>query len=379
MKKLVSSACLVSMLVLGAPAAVHAQGAAAPVPDAAITAATRAAVLDTLAAQITENYVFPDVAKDVVKALRRHAARGEYDRITRARAFADTLNDHLYAVAHDLHLRVHYDPASRMQIGCGGGAAVDMERMRAMAGQRNFGFEKLQRLAGNVGYLDLRLFDDPASGAGDVAEAAMRYLAHSDALIIDVRRNGGGFASMVDLLITYLIDPAEQLHLFDFNYRGGEEAGLRSNWTLPYVPGPRYAGKDVYVLTGRFTGSAAESFAYALQAAKRATLVGEQTAGAGNPGSGMTSLPGGFSAFVATGRVVSPVTGTNWEGVGVKPDIAAAADTALRVAHVMAVERLLGKAENDEEKTRLSRSLDAARKTPPDPVETPAGLRMVRR
>jgi len=133
------------------------------------------------------------------------------------------------------------------------------------------------------------------------------------------------------------------------------------------------------VLTGRFTGSAAESFAYALQAEKRATLVGEQTAGAGNPGSGMTSLPGGFSAFVASGRVVSPVTGTNWEGVGVKPDVAAAADTALRVAHVMAVERLLGKAANDEEKTRLTRSLDAARKTPSDPIDPPAGLRIVRR
>jgi hypothetical protein len=371
--------CLVLTLVTAAPAAVRAQESAASVPDAAVSAATRAALLDTLAARITESYVFPDVAKDVVKALRRHAARGEYDRITRARAFADTLNDHLYAVAHDLHLRVHYDPASRMQIGCGDGAAVDMERMRAMAGQRNFGFEKLQRLAGNVGYLDLRLFDDPASGAGDVAAAAMGVLAHSDALIIDVRRNGGGFASMVNLLITYLIDPAEQLHLFDFHYRGGPEAGLRSDWTLPYVPGPRFAGKDVYVLTGRFTGSAAESFAYALQAEKRATLVGEQTAGAGNPGNGMVQLPGGFSAFVATGRVVSPVTGTNWEGVGVKPDVAAAADTALRVAHLMAVERLLGKAANDEEKTRLARALDAARKTPPDPIDPPAGLRIVRR
>lgn len=378
MKNVLSALCLSVILLTSWLAAARAQERPAPA-DGAITAATRKAVIDSLAVAIDRQYVFPAVGKETVKALRRHAARGDYDRITRARAFSDTLNDHLYTVAHDLHLRVNYDPSGQMQIGCGGAAAVDMERMRAMAAQRNFGFEKLQRLAGNVGYLDLRLFDDPAAGAAEVAAAAMGYLAHSDALIIDVRRNGGGFASMVDLLVTYLIAPTEQLHLFDFNYRGGEEAGLRSNWTLPYVPGPRFAGKDVYVLTGRFTGSAAESFAYALQAAKRTTLVGEQTAGAGNPGSGMTALPGGFSAFIATGRVVSPVTGTNWEGVGVKPDVAAAADTALRVAHVMAVERLLGKAANDEEKTRLVRSLDAARKTPPDPVEPPAGLRIVRR
>jgi hypothetical protein len=378
MRNLASLICLVLALVAATPAAVRTQERPTPA-DGAITAATRKAVIDSLAVEIDRQYVFPAVGKETIKALRRHADRGDYQRITTARAFADTLNDHLYAVAHDLHLRVHYDPTSRMQIGCGGGAAVDVERIRAMAGQRNFGFEKVQRLAGNVGYLDLRVFDDPASGAGEVVAAAMGFLAHCDALIIDVRRNGGGFAGMVNLLITYLTDPAEQLHLFDFHYRGGPEAGLRSDWTLPYVPGPRFAGKDVYVLTGQFTGSAAESFAYALQAAKRATLVGEQTAGAGNPGSGMTALPGGFSAFIAAGRVVSPVTGTNWEGVGVKPDVAAAADTALRVAHVMAVERLLGKAVNDEEKTRLTRSLDAARKTLPDPVEPPAGLRIIRR
>jgi hypothetical protein len=376
MRKFVSPICLVSMLVAAAPAAVRAQDAA---PDALVSAATRAALLDTLTARIEERYVFPDVAKDVVKALRRHAARGDYNRVTDARALADTLNDHLYAVAHDLHLRVHYDPAGRVQIGCGGAAAVDIERMRAMAGQRNFGFEKLQRLAGNVGYLDLRLFDDPATGAGEVAAAAMGFLAHSDALIIDVRRNGGGFASMVDLLITYLIDPAEPLHLFDFRYRGGPEAGLRPDWTLPYVPGPRLAGKDIYVLTGRFTGSAAESFAYALQAAKRATLVGEQTAGASNPGEGMVELPGGFSAFVATGRVVSPVTGTNWEGVGVKPDVAVSADVALREAHVRAVKALLERATTEDEKTRLGSALEAAGKTPLDPVAQPAGLRIVRR
>jgi hypothetical protein len=377
MKNVLSALCLSVILLTSWPLAARTQER--PVPaDGAITAATRKAVMDSLAAAIDRQYVFPAVGKETISALRRHAARGDYDRITSARAFTDTLNDHLYAVAHDLHLRVRYDPANQMQIGRGGAAAVDVERMRAMAAQRNFGFEKLQRLAGNIGYLDLRLFDDPAAGAAEVAAAAMGYLAHSDALIIDVRRNGGGFASMVDLLVTYLIAPTEQLHLFDFNYRGGEEVGLRSNWTLPYVPGPRFAGKDVYVLTGRFTGSAAESFAYALQAAKRATLVGEQTAGASNPGNGMTTLPGGFSAFIATGRVVSPVTGTNWEGVGVKPDVAVTADLALREAHVMAVKALLGKAAGEEDRARLQRSLAAAEKTALDPVDPPAGLRIVR-
>jgi hypothetical protein len=378
MKSVLSPLCLSLILLAMAPTAARAQGRVA-LPDASIPAATRVAVLDSLMAQIASNYVFPDIGMEVVRSLRRHAARGDYDRITSARAFADTLNDHLYAVAHDLHLRVSYDPDQQMMGSCGGGpgGAVDIERVKTMARQHNFGFEKLQRLAGNVGYLELRVFEIPALGAGETAAMAMGFLANSDALIIDLRRNGGGSAAMVELMITYLLRPYQRVHLFDFKNRAGQGTDVVQSWTLPYAPGPRFGGKDIYVLTSHITGSAAESFAYAVQAESLGTVVGETTAGAGNHGNGMAELPAGFSAFVATGVVTNPTTKSGWEGVGVKPDVAVPADVALREAHVRAVKALLAKATSDEDRTRLQTALQQAEKTLPDPIELPQGMRLI--
>lgn len=374
-----------SLFLLALAPAARAQGQPAP-PDAAITASTCAVVVDSLAAQIERKYVFPELGKEIVRSLRRHAARGDYARITHARALADTLNDQIYAIAHDLHLRVTYDPNGQHMGSCGGESAcggaipaADLERMRAMSRQRNFGFERVQRLAGNVGYLDLRMFDTPAMGAGDAAAAAMGFLANVDALIIDLRRNGGGDAAMVELLVGYLLEPGQRVHLFDFRSRMAGGTDLMQSWTPPCVPGPHFGGKDIYVLTGHYTGSAAESFAYAVQAEKLGTLVGEPTIGAGNSASGIAALPAGFSTIVATGVVTSPVTKTGWEGVGVKPDVAVSADTALRVAHVTAVKALLDKATTEEDRARLQSALATAEKTPPDPVAAPQGLRIVRR
>jgi len=376
MKQVASPLWLSLMLLVVTPAVALAQERAAP-PDVTLPAATRRAVMESLIVQIDRGYVFPDVGTEVVKALRRHAARGDYDPITSARAFADTLTAHLYAVAHDLHLRVHYDPD--MGSGCGGPSPVAAGPAQSRMRLRNFGFERLQRLAGNVGYLDLRVFEDPASGAGDVAAAAMGYLANCDALIVDVRRNGGGSGAMVALLITYLLEGPGRMHLFDFYFRNGSEVTVMQDWTLPYVPGPRFAGKDVYVLTSRFTGSAAESYAYAVRVGELATVVGEKTAGAGNLAGATHLLPGGFAAFVAPARVVNPITKTGWEGVGVEPNVEVPADLALREAHVRAVKALLDRATADEDKTRLRSALEQAERTPPDPLEPPPGLRIIGR
>jgi C-terminal processing protease CtpA/Prc len=242
----------------------------------------------------------------------------------------------------------------------------------------NFGFDKLQRLAGNVGYLDLRIFADPALGASDVAAAAMSFLGNSDALIIDLRRNTGGYGTMTRFLITYLTEASQQLHLLDFATRDAEGSHVKQSWTLPYVPGPRFAGRDIYILTSPYSLSAAEDFAYTAQVEKLATLVGETTGGAGNMGP-MLALPGGFSVYVASEFVTSPTTGKGWAGVGVKPDVPVPAAEALKEAHVLAVKALLAKATEDEDRTRLQRALEAAEKTPPDPVEPPPGFQMLRR
>jgi C-terminal processing protease CtpA/Prc len=202
----------------------------------------------------------------------------------------------------------------------------------------NYGFFRVERLPGNVAYLDLRVFIDTNEGSSDTATAAMNFLAHTDALIIDLRQNRGGFPTMIQLLCSYLFG-SEPVLLNTFAFRAG---GRHEEWwTLPDVPGTRYGEqKPVYVLTSAETFSAGEEFAYDLQARRRATIVGEVTGGGANPGA-MVPLSHGFAAFIPFGRAVNPVTGTNWEGVGVKPDVPVPATEALRTAQVLALRSLL--------------------------------------
>jgi C-terminal processing protease CtpA/Prc len=223
----------------------------------------------------------------------------------------------------------------------------------------------VQRLPGNVGYLDLRMFSgDPDAQA--TAVAAMNFLGHSDALIVDLRRNGGGSPGMIATLLTYLVEPGDRLNFNNFYVREGDRT--TQWWTLPYVPGPRLHGKPLYVLTSERTGSAAEEFSYDVQTHELGTLVGQVTAGGANPG-GMFRMNDHFAAFIVTGRAVNPITKTNWEGVGVKPDIAVPAEDALREAHVAAVKKLLESPRDDEHRGLLQRALEAAQKTVSDPAE----------
>ena len=165
----------------------------------------------------------------------------------------------------------------------------------------------------------------------------MAFLANTDALIIDERDGHGGDPEMVDLLCTYLFPIGDRVHLNDFERR--EEPKHQEYYTFGWVPGKRYTGKDVYVLTSHTTFSGSEELAYDLKVLKRATTVGEVTGGGANPGE-VFPLPQTFSIFVPTGRAVNPITKTNWEGVGVQPDVAVTADKALDMAHYLALKKL---------------------------------------
>jgi hypothetical protein len=331
-------------------------------PDLVIDAESRAAVVESLATSIAAYYVFPEVGKSTARGLRERLRKGRYDRITSAKEFEDSLRADLGTLAHDLHLRVHYshrpfpleDPGSP----AGGhdriAAEAERERTQARARRLNHGFERVERLAGNVGYMELRAFDGSPE-AGVVAQAAMSFLGRSDALIFDLRRNGGGDPNMIALLISYLYAGDDRVHINDFYQREGDRT--EEYWTSTTVPGPRLAEQPVYVLTSRRTGSAAEEFAYDIKHLKRGTVVGEVTAGGANPG-GMFRLTDHFAAFIATGRAINPITKTNWEGVGVEPDVKVAADDALKTAHADALTRMIEKSTDAELKPALERALE---------------------
>ena len=323
--------------------------------DFEITPAQRAEAIDGVLKELNQSYVFPDVAKQMEKAIRKRRENKEYDKITRAAELVKTLTEHLREVCHDKHLRV-IASSTRLPVMERKGTPPpgEIEKMRERLRKRgDFGFKKLERLDGNIGYMKLDVFAPP-SIAGEAAVTAMSFLSGTRALIIDLRDNRGGTPEMVALLCTYFFD-GPPVHLNDLYSRPNDTT--HQWWTLPYVPGKRYVGKDVYVLTSKGTFSAAEEFAYDLQALKRATLVGETTGGGAHP-VGPRRVNDHFLVVVPMGRAINPITKTNWEGAGVKPDVATPAARALQTAYLAALKKELEKARGGPEEPALKKLVE---------------------
>ncbi|MEO5953401.1 MAG: S41 family peptidase [Chloroflexia bacterium] len=309
--------------------------------EATIDQYTRREVTEKVASTLADYYVDPEVGETMSDALLGALAKHDYDELDTPLAFCERLTSDLQAISNDLHLRVRYnDEPSLVQPPSIEYSPEDIAAFTDMSRRVNHGFYKIERLPGNIGYLDLRNFWDVGwEGAGDTASAAMALLYNTDALIFDLRRNGGGSPTMVAFLISYLVGP-EPVHLNSFYLRMTDKT--TQSWTQAYVPGKRMADKPVYVLTSKKTFSGAEEFSYNLKNLKRATLVGETTGGGAHPGGDVFVHPH-YRVFVPIGRPTNPISGTNWEGVGVLPDIAVPQEEALTVAHRMALETVIAK------------------------------------
>ncbi|MBV9796084.1 MAG: S41 family peptidase [Actinobacteria bacterium] len=285
---------------------------------------------------VTSGYVFPERGQEAAAALRAHLAAGDYDGLD-DEALAAKLTGDLYEVCRDKHLRVRYHPAREPGGGRPGrpgfhGRPPWPDWLRP----HNFGIHRVEQLDGNVGYLDLHGVAHPDEAAPAIA-AAMELVAGTCALIIDLRHNGGGAPPGVVFWLSYLF-PDDQTHLNDiFNAATGE---TRQFWTLASVPGQRYLDRPVYLLTSARTFSGGEDFAYSLQAQGRAEVIGETTGGGAHPSRG-TPISATLAVAVPFARSINPVTGTNWEGTGVTPDVAVAADQAYDVAYAKALRHVL--------------------------------------
>ena len=346
-----------ALLIAAAAVPVAAQPAG-PGPDFTITAEERKEAIDGAIARLKEGYVFPETALAMEKAVRQRMAAGEYDAITSGKALATKLTDDFRAVSRDKHLSVKADANGVPDFGSAPPSAEQKAKMRENAARVNFGFEKVERLQGNIGYIEIRGFMPPEDAAVTGA-AAMNFIAHSDALIVDLRRNGGGEPAMIAFLTSYLFDDAT--HLNDIYEE--KTKSTQHYWTLPHVPGPKFGGtKPVYVLTSSKTFSGGEEFAYNLKNLKRATVLGETTGGGAHPVQ-MFKASRRFAIGVPFARAISPITKTNWEGTGVTPDISLPADQAFDRAYVLALEAIIAKTENPQFKTQLQNLLQEKSKS----------------
>lgn len=335
-------------------------------PDMQVDTATRTQVIDELLKQLNEGYVFPEIAKQMETAVRARQKNNEYDNLTSAKEFTKKLTDDLQAVSRDKHLRVNYSiqpiPVRQER---GEPTAAEKAEFATYMKRINYGFEKVERLRGNIGYIDFRGFFDPEGGAETVA-AAMNFVNNTDALIFDLRQNGGGDPAMVALICSYLFGD-KPVHLNDLYFREGNKT--EEFWTKATVAGKKYGDKDVYILTSNRTFSGAEEFANNLKVLKRATIIGETTGGGANPG-GSVRLNEHFQVFVPGGRAINPITKTNWEGTGVEPDVKVPKDQALHAAQLAALNKSLANTKDEDFKQALKERIGMLQKELDDMKKT---------
>ncbi len=344
---------LLSLFALLGTAPLAAQSA--PAADTPLDATLRRQVVESLAKNLEQKYVFPEVGNQMAADLRARLGRGEYDTLTSGEGFARTLTGQLREIGHDKHLNVDYFEREANPVIDERPSPAEQARRDDFMRRINYGFERAERLRGNVGYLDLRGFVDLKHGRA-TALAALRFLSGSDALIIDLRKNGGGEPAMVALISSILFPRGQKVHLNDLVWRKGNR--VEQYWTEPNLDLPRITG-EVYVLTSSHTFSAAEEFTYNLKQLRRATQVGETTGGGANPGEGIILAPH-FGVFMPTGHARNPITHDNWEGKGVVPEIAVPADQALKTAYVKALQTLVDREKDPQMQGALKDALAAA-------------------
>lgn len=301
-------------------------GAAPP-----LSPADRRQVIGNVADLLEQRYVSPDLGRQLAVKLRN--AQGGWSGVHDPEAFAGEITQWLRRESGDGHLGLSYSEQPIPEVG-GESAFSAAEMERWYGAHLNHGVERIERLPGNIMLLDLRVFPPPDM-AGDVIAAAMTVVAQGDALIIDLRNNGGG-AEAAHLLLGYLVEGGSPLSgAYD------RPTNTRRYYSSPmWVPGRRFGStKPLFILTSRRTFSAAEAVAYDLQALDRAVIVGERTGGGAHPFEYRRVHPH-FALDLPEGKSIHPITGGNWQGTGVKPDVETPSDLALERALELARQRI---------------------------------------
>jgi len=307
-------------------------------------------IVEKTAEVVKGKYIFEEDAAAMADLLLTRLREGAFNEHTDLQRLTGAITEMLHSVREDLHLAALSWMPPVEDVPHTGDL---MESLRSRWRRNNHEFRKIEILLGNVGYVDLRGFTTAASG-GPTAAAAMQFLADTDALIFDLRDNGGG-RDLVYFLMSYLFD--EPTHVHTARHRDHDEQA----WTYGYVPGPRFPKHPVYVLISRATFSAAEDFSYNLQQQGRVTVIGEQTKGGAHPVE-FHRFPDLFLELaIPNAYSENPVSGGNWEDSGVVPDLEVSAEDALLAAHEKALETLIQRAPDDDDRRYRQWALESVR------------------
>lgn len=314
-----------------------------------------------VASIIQENYLFTDIGEKMAKHLINQLEKGEYKSFVEVGPFCKKVTSDLRDINNDKHVFVFYSPEEAISVRAEKGLLLEDEIKKINEQnfenyrRENFGFKKAEILDGNIGYLDIRYFTN-ADTLEETLNAVMKFLSNSDAIIIDLRDNGGG--SLTPLLPSYFL-PSKKTYLSSCICR--DTTRNENSWTLPNVPGKRLLDVELYILTNSKTFSAAEDFSYTMQNLERAIVVGEKTKGGAHP----------VDVFIVKGDILTqipicesynPITKSNWEGTGVKPDIEVKSENAFKIAYMKAIEHIIQKTTDIEHYNELKLLLEELKK-----------------
>lgn len=313
--------------------------------------------LQELSDILLQKYVYKEVAEKIDRKLVSNLSKGKYDTINTGEEFAFKISQDLKEISSDLHLNFEYAPKQDS------GAAENLQKtdhVKTILEASGYGIKEKKILAGNIGYLEVPLFG-PLDQVADTLIAAMKFVADTDALIIDLRECRGSMdPRTIPFLSGYFFE--EPVHLSNFYTR--ETDKITQFWSAVYVPGRKYLNKPVYILTSGRTFSGGEGFAFQMKNQERAQIIGTTTRGGAHP-TEWIRLNDLFAATVPYATTIDPEDGSTWEGTGVKPHVEVKTQLALYKAHLLALDQLKNKAEG-EAKHKLSDIYNEQKKNKPE-------------
>ena len=305
-------------------------------------------VIDSICSLLERKYVFPDRAKTFADELRRRKSSGAYDSFPDAGQFVETITSDLQAITNDKHMRLRLRESGDTA-GHAEGALHHPMRLYRLRNKEHCGFFKLEWMEGNVGYIEIKRFYPPVE-AGDAVVGIMKILSGASAIIIDLRDNQGGESDLGTLMCSYFFDQPTKLTGTYFR----DDNLLQESWTRKTIHGERLADVPLFLLTSDRTFSAAEYFAYDLKVTRRAIIVGDSTKG-GAHSVDLFNIDDRYEIYLSTARAINPVTGTNWEGTGIVPDVLVPSSSALDTAIILA--RSAGTAYADQKEAALQKTV----------------------
>lgn len=302
----------------------------------------RNVMIDTILTCFKINYVYPETAISLKDSIDLRNKKGEYSNFTDVEEFLTRLSSDIRKITQDKHIGINYIVNSDYETRQNKHSLLS-EQLNEKK-KKNFNFRKVEWLPGNIGYFRFDIFEDPQY-AGETAKSAINFISNCDAIIIDLRYNSGGEEKMVRYLASYFFAEPTLLTIRYF----AKQDSIVQSWTDSYTPGKKLIDKDIYILTSSNTASGAEAFTYILKNYDKATIIGENTRGAAHWVEYFYYSTLKIEIKLPVARPINPVSKTNWEKTGIKPDIEIPEHKALDKAYILALEKLI-KTNSDKSK-----------------------------